>query len=316
MFSLLKKCRNLLLPLDIQIDLFEKCVNPVLLYGCEVWGFSDFSKIWKVQLKFLKIILGVKPSTPTNMVLGETGCYPISFLEMKSRVLVFWYRLQIALNKGSQKVSCLLLKLISYQYQSSDNKSVWLDFVYKNLYTLGLSYVENNQSMSVNQFKKVVKQNLKDQFLQMWSESVNTSRMTVNYRMFKYDLRMENYLLSLPESLRKPFLKFRTCNNNLPVNKARYLDIPRSERLCVLCDSNDIGDEFHYLFVCNYPPIDNERTKFIKRYYYVNPNVYKMQKLFESKGVTLIKLAKFLKNLLEYLKHNVFHICIQYTLDL
>ena len=122
MFSLLKKCRNLLLPLDIQIDLFEKCVNPILLYGCEVWGFSDFSKLLKLQLKFLKIILGVKPSTPTNMVLGETGTYPI-FLEMKSRMLVFWYRLKHALSTGSNKMSCLMLKLITHQYHSNENNS-------------------------------------------------------------------------------------------------------------------------------------------------------------------------------------------------
>ena len=33
MFSLLRKCRQLNLPLDIQLELFEKCVRPILLYG-------------------------------------------------------------------------------------------------------------------------------------------------------------------------------------------------------------------------------------------------------------------------------------------
>ena len=41
MFSLLKKCRALDLPIDIQIDLFNKCIVPILLYGCEVWGYRD-----------------------------------------------------------------------------------------------------------------------------------------------------------------------------------------------------------------------------------------------------------------------------------
>jgi hypothetical protein len=39
MFLLLKRCRQACLPLDIQIDLFEKFIHPILLYGCEVWGF-------------------------------------------------------------------------------------------------------------------------------------------------------------------------------------------------------------------------------------------------------------------------------------
>ena len=77
MFSLLKKCRKLSLPLDIQIDLFEKCITPVILYGSEIWGFHDVTRPKRIQLKFLKIILNLKPSTPTCMVLGEAGVFPI-----------------------------------------------------------------------------------------------------------------------------------------------------------------------------------------------------------------------------------------------
>ena len=34
--SFLTKCRQLNLLLDIQLELFEKCVQPILLYGCEI----------------------------------------------------------------------------------------------------------------------------------------------------------------------------------------------------------------------------------------------------------------------------------------
>ena len=37
-FCLITKAKNLMLPLDIVIELFEKAVVPVLCYGCEVWG--------------------------------------------------------------------------------------------------------------------------------------------------------------------------------------------------------------------------------------------------------------------------------------
>ena len=37
LFSLLKKIRSLSLPYDIQIDMFNKMVKPILLYGCEIW---------------------------------------------------------------------------------------------------------------------------------------------------------------------------------------------------------------------------------------------------------------------------------------
>ena len=43
MFSLVTKSRRLQLPVDLQLELFDKTVLPVLLYGCEVWYFTDFS---------------------------------------------------------------------------------------------------------------------------------------------------------------------------------------------------------------------------------------------------------------------------------
>ena len=57
-FSLLRKCRQLNFPLHIQLELFEKCVHPILLYGCEVWACEKMDVISKLQLRFLKLILG------------------------------------------------------------------------------------------------------------------------------------------------------------------------------------------------------------------------------------------------------------------
>ena len=39
--SILKKSRKLNLPIDLQIELFDTMVAPVLLYGCEVWGSEN-----------------------------------------------------------------------------------------------------------------------------------------------------------------------------------------------------------------------------------------------------------------------------------
>ena len=57
LFSLLRKCRQLNWPLDIQLELFEKCVHPTLLYGCEIWSCEKMDVISKLQLRFLKLIL-------------------------------------------------------------------------------------------------------------------------------------------------------------------------------------------------------------------------------------------------------------------
>ena len=54
MFSLLRKCRQLNLPLDIQLELSEKCVHPILLYGCEIWdgcNLKTTASIFKTDLR-------------------------------------------------------------------------------------------------------------------------------------------------------------------------------------------------------------------------------------------------------------------------
>ena len=56
MFSLLVKARRLSLPIDIQCELFDKIVLPVLLYGCEIWGFQSMDMLEVFYRKFIKNI--------------------------------------------------------------------------------------------------------------------------------------------------------------------------------------------------------------------------------------------------------------------
>ena len=68
-FSLLKNIRLKQLPIDVQLQLFDSVVLPVLLYGCEIWGFENLAIIEKVHLQFLKYTV-VK--MPTEVVSAET----------------------------------------------------------------------------------------------------------------------------------------------------------------------------------------------------------------------------------------------------
>ena len=57
--------------------------------------------------------------------------------------------------------------------------------------------------------------------------------------MFKEDLKLENYLLKLPVKKYKLLYRFRCSNFKLPIETGRWGRIPRSERKCNLCNSND-----------------------------------------------------------------------------
>ena len=84
MFSLLKKARSLLLPIGIHLELFNKIIKPILMYGCEICGFGDLRVIEQVQLKFLKFIFTIKKSTTNCIVYGETGVLPLKVDYTKS----------------------------------------------------------------------------------------------------------------------------------------------------------------------------------------------------------------------------------------
>jgi sialic acid synthase SpsE len=88
MFALIGKCKKLCLPVDIQLQLFDALVKPILLYGSEVWGYENIILLERLQLKFLKILLNVNRSTTNNMVYGELGCLPIG-IYVKCRMINF-----------------------------------------------------------------------------------------------------------------------------------------------------------------------------------------------------------------------------------
>ena len=81
MYALISKSRKLNLPIDIQIHLFDTLVMPILLYGCEIWGFENNDILEKLHLKFCKMILNISKRTPSCMVYGELGRFPLSVYE-------------------------------------------------------------------------------------------------------------------------------------------------------------------------------------------------------------------------------------------
>ena len=293
MFSLLKRCRKLHLPIDIQLDLFEKCVQPILLYGCEVWGSQSIDLVSRAQLRFLKLALGVHKTTPSCMIFGDLGCYPIR-TEINSRLLTYWYKLMIDKNNNVNKLSCTMLRLHMNLYNNGDYKLPWLEHVHSTLNNLGLTFYWHRQLVSVQVFKNMVKQRIRDQYLQTWNGEIYNNNLCYNYRMFKTKFCFERYLVILDGALRRNILKFRFSNHKLPIHSQRFLNIPRDERVCELCETGELGDEFHYLFNCKDERIMRERVNALTPYFHNKPNAFKYHALINCKSkVKLKKLARF-----------------------
>ena len=69
----------------------------------------------------------------------------------------------------------------------------------------------------------------------------------------------------------------------------RHNNTLRSQRICTLCSSYDIEDEFHFILECTF--YENLRSM----YYYVKPNVFRVVSLISSQNVKeLSDLGKIL----------------------
>ena len=54
MYLLNMRIKNLDLPIDLQLKLFDNTILPILTYGCEVFGFEDCKMLEAIQNQFLR----------------------------------------------------------------------------------------------------------------------------------------------------------------------------------------------------------------------------------------------------------------------
>ena len=81
-----------IIPIELCLDLFDKMVVPILLYGAEIWGTSHRETVELVQRKFCKYILCVSQGTSNAAVLEELGILPLS-VQYKYKCVKFWLKI-------------------------------------------------------------------------------------------------------------------------------------------------------------------------------------------------------------------------------
>ena len=96
----------------------------------------------------------------------------------------------------------------------------------------------------------------------------------------------------MPDRLRNVLVRYRICNTKLPVERGRYINIPRDQRHCDICNESKLGDEFHFILECK--QLKDIRMKHLPKKYCNNPNTLKLDALFNGSHNLLVKLCKFL----------------------
>ena len=116
MFALLKKIRTFGLPLDLQLELFDKMIKPILMYAAEIWGFGNCDVIERVHLGFLKYILKLKKINTVPHDIWRTRNFPNIARNSTSSINILVqnnYRLQYGSFRNTEIINvCLFANLL------------------------------------------------------------------------------------------------------------------------------------------------------------------------------------------------------------
>merc|ERR1712168_255401 len=99
-FYAIKRSSNINLPVRVWLKIFQSIIEPIILYGSEVWGplvNQDFEKWDKHPIEILhaeicKSILRVHRSTPNNGSRAELGQFPL-LIRIQKRAIKFYNHL-------------------------------------------------------------------------------------------------------------------------------------------------------------------------------------------------------------------------------
>ena len=225
------------------------------------------------------------------MIYGELGRMPM-YIPISARIFGFWERI---VNGKHEKISYTLYNILYKLDKENVYHSKWLNCIKDILIKTGNTQVWDDQNVDVNfHLSKKVKQSLFDTFVENWKDQVYNSSKCSKYRMYKTTFGLEKYLTVLPQDLLYNLCRLRCSSHKLPIETGRFFAIDRSERICNLCNKQELGDEFHYLFNCTY--FIQERCRYLPKNLTDSPNTISYNELMNCEDkFTLIGLAKFIK---------------------
>ena len=227
------------------------------------------------------------------MVYGELGRFPLE-ISIKLRMISYWRKLLY-----NDKLSSYMYRLLLCVNRNDNINFKWISCIESIFNDIGMGHVFANQDNTDYNLK--IRQILQDQFIQKWYSEIQQSSRGQFYSSFKGQFGFEKYLIKIPENSRVWITKFRLSNLKIPVETGRWQNIPMEERICQKCNQN-IGDEYHYLFICNFHEITTLRENLIPRYYLNHPNRFKLIGLLSYCNVTLYKkIAIFIRKLVQLL---------------
>ena len=234
------KC-NLDLGFGSYSKLVDACVMPVLTYCCGAWwtGRGNIAKLDGVQLRAIKFYCGVPRSAPSLGVLGDSGWIPGVVLRDLETLRLFN---QIA----KMPVNSLTRQIFEYD-RSHFGEGEWS----RNARSLCASIGKLDSWLETRVVNITdVKKKLLTMYEHVWKDQILRKSKLDLYCMVKNGYECAPHLkANIPKHARSLISQLRMGTLGLQLERGRYVNISRSDRICKLC-ATDVEDQLHFLFSC------------------------------------------------------------------
>ena len=230
--------------------LFQTGVTPILDYCSAIWGFKLHKCIQDVQNKAMRYYMGVHKFCPLAAMEGDMG-WNSSLVRSQLNMISFWNHLVTLENNRLPK------QILLYNISNRNRCNNWFTELNK---LIQIPLNEDLSLIDINQCKIEFTNNQ----LISWNNNRYQKIKLRYYNLFKCDIKPEPYLLTnLTKSQRSIYAQFRSGILPLAIETGRFSNIALNNRTCIVCNSEAIEDEYHFLCIC--PKYEKERKLLYSR---------------------------------------------------
>jgi hypothetical protein len=176
-------------------------------------GCKDSDLTEQLHLQYCRMLLKVNKSTPKCMLYGELGRLPLNF-NVELRLVNFWFKI---VSGNKRKLSYNMYSLLYKLDKNGIFQTEWVTKVKHSLNKCGIydKFWLNQekedlfQEISQDMLKNNVREKLREYYKQSWLDVMHNSSKCSIYKEFKFELKLEKYLIGLDSSLRLYLTKYR-----------------------------------------------------------------------------------------------------------
>lgn len=217
--------KNCSMPFPLKKQLLEACFMAAMLYGSESWLTNNLSKVEKYYHAAIKMVLGVRVTTPNVLCLLEIGLPDLASYILERRA-AFMGRISRSLSRDEP-----FWKVYELCIRES---------------TPGSRFLENASNYEGN-----IRVDARSKLQQLCTNRAQVATKFSTYNSLNLNLEvhpMYTQRMYVFEQYRKAFTRYRLSSHDLKIETGRWSRVPRNERYCVCGDV--VQDEFHVLFLC------------------------------------------------------------------